>query len=197
MVFRNTLFYSSYYKISCSLYFFSGLLYLALKHLTDRYNLYFNYRSPAYKYVDSTVHSTAVTFTMISTFFVLMSILFYAVIRLGKSLKIDVFLRLFTRHSNVLSLNLLHLSSSIPKLYQSTFRKHISTKLVHFWCFRCCNNIFVFFFSITPFPVNSVRPFSFWPVCRKETTKGKERFTLCLSEKSEAKGGMKSFWCSH
>ena len=96
MVFRNTLFYSSYYKISCSLYFFSGLLYLALKHLTDRYNLYFNYRSPAYKYVDSTVHSTAVTFTMISTFFVLMSILFYAVIRLGKSLKIDVFLRLFT-----------------------------------------------------------------------------------------------------
>ena len=70
--------------------------------------------------------------------------------------------------------------------------------LGHFWCFRCCNNIFVsFFFSITPFPVKSVRPFSFSPVCRKETTKGKERFTLCLSEKSEAKGGMKSFWCSH
>ena len=154
MVFRNTLFYSSYYKISCSLYFFSGLLYLALKHLTDRYNLYFNYRSPAYKYVDSTVHSTAVTFTMISTFFVLMSILFYAVIRLGKSLKIDVFLRLFTRHSNVLSLNLLHLSSSIPKLYHSTFRKHISTKLVHFWCFRCCNNIFVFFFQLPLSPLN-------------------------------------------
>lgn len=71
------------YCITCPLVTPFGLLYLALKHLTDRYNLYFNYRSPAYKYVDSTVHSTAVTFTMISTFFVLMSILFYAVIRLG------------------------------------------------------------------------------------------------------------------
>ncbi|CAH3019206.1 unnamed protein product [Porites evermanni] len=71
------------YCITCPLVTPFGLLYLALKHLTDRYNLYFNYRSPAYKYVDSTVHSTAVTFTMISTLFLLMSILFYAVIRLG------------------------------------------------------------------------------------------------------------------
>ena len=141
MVFRNTLFYSSYHKISCSLYFFSGLLYLALKHLTDRYNLYFNYRSPAYKYVDSTVHSTAVTFTMISTFFLLMSILFYAVIRLGKSLKIDVFLRLFTRHSNVISEIYFTSHHPFPNRI-SMFRKHISTKLEHFWCFRCCNNIF-------------------------------------------------------
>ena len=55
-----------------------------------------------------------------------------------------------------------------------------------------------FFFPITPFFVKSVRPFSFSPVCRKpKTTKGKERFTLCLSEKSEVKGGIKSFWCSH
>lgn len=54
------------------------------------------------------------------------------------------------------------------------------------------------FFPITPFFVKSVRPFSFSPVCRKpKTTKGKERFTLCLSEKSEVKGGIKSFWCSH
>lgn len=54
-----------------------------------------------------------------------------------------------------------------------------------------------FFFPVTSFLVKSVRPFPFSPVCRKETTKGKERFTLCLSEKSEVKGGMKSFWCPH
>ena len=70
-------------KHSCCC-FFSGLLYLAFKHLVDRYNLYFNHRAPAYKYVDSTVHYTAVTFAMISTFYLLISLLFYSVIRLGK-----------------------------------------------------------------------------------------------------------------
>ena len=57
---------------------------MALKHLVDRYNLYFNHRAPAYKYVDSAVHSTAVTFAVISTFFLLISLLFYSVIRLGE-----------------------------------------------------------------------------------------------------------------
>ena len=66
------------------LLFSSGLLYLGFKHLVDRYNLYFNHRAPAYKYVDSTVHYTAVTFAMISTFYLLVSLLFYSVIRLGK-----------------------------------------------------------------------------------------------------------------
>lgn len=59
-------------------------MYLALKHLVDRYNLYFNHRAPAYKYVDSAVHSSAVTFTVISTFLLLISLLFYSVIRLGE-----------------------------------------------------------------------------------------------------------------
>lgn len=71
------------YCITCPLVTPFGLLYLALKHLVDRYNLYFNHRAPAYKYVDSTVHSTAVTFALISTFFLLLSLLFYSVIRLG------------------------------------------------------------------------------------------------------------------
>ena len=68
----------------CFHYIFTGLLYLAMKHLVDRYNLYFNYRPPAYNYVDSNVHHTAVTFAVISTFFLLLSLLFYSSIRLGK-----------------------------------------------------------------------------------------------------------------
>ncbi|KAJ7357865.1 Transmembrane protein 63C [Desmophyllum pertusum] len=71
------------YCITCPLVTPFGLLYMALKHLVDRYNLYFNHRAPAYKYVDSAVHSTAVTFAVISTFFLLISLLFYSVIRLG------------------------------------------------------------------------------------------------------------------
>ena len=68
----------------CFRYLFTGLLYLAMKYLVDRYNLYFNYRPPAYNYVDSNVHHTAVTFAVISTFFLLLSLLFYSSIRLGK-----------------------------------------------------------------------------------------------------------------
>lgn len=71
------------YCITCPLVTPFGLLYLAFKHLVDRYNLYFNHRAPAYKYVDSTVHYTAVTFAMISTFYLLISLLFYSIIRLG------------------------------------------------------------------------------------------------------------------
>ncbi|RMX39015.1 hypothetical protein pdam_00019526 [Pocillopora damicornis] len=69
--------------LTCPLVTPFGLLYLAMKHLVDRYNLYFNYRPPAYNYVDSNVHQTAVTFAVISTFFLLLSLLFYSSIRLG------------------------------------------------------------------------------------------------------------------
>ena len=68
----------------CFHYLFTGLLYLAMKHLVDRYNLYFNYRPPAYNYVDSNVHHTAVTFAVISTFFLFLSLFFYSSIRLGR-----------------------------------------------------------------------------------------------------------------
>ncbi|XP_031560386.1 CSC1-like protein 2 isoform X2 [Actinia tenebrosa] len=71
------------YSITCPLVTPFGLLYLILKHLVDRYNLYFNYRSPAYKYVDPSVHTTAVSITIISTFFLMLSILFFGVVQLG------------------------------------------------------------------------------------------------------------------
>lgn len=71
------------YCVTCPLVTPFGLLYMAMKHLVDRYNLYFNYRPPAYNYVDSNVHHTAVTFAVISTFFLLLSLLFYSSIRLG------------------------------------------------------------------------------------------------------------------
>ncbi|KAK2561617.1 Calcium permeable stress-gated cation channel 1 [Acropora cervicornis] len=71
------------YSITCPLVTPFGLLYLGLKHFVDRYNLYFNYRAPAYKYMDSGVHSLAVTYAMLSTFFLLLSLLFFSIIRLG------------------------------------------------------------------------------------------------------------------
>ena len=61
-----------------------GLLYLLLKHFVDRYNLFFNYRPPAYKYMDRSVHNTAIYFLICSTFLLLFCILFYCSIRLGK-----------------------------------------------------------------------------------------------------------------
>ena len=62
-----------------------GLLYLVLKHIVDRYNLVFNYRSPAYSYIDTSVHETAVMFAVISSYLLLFSILFYSFLRVGKS----------------------------------------------------------------------------------------------------------------
>ena len=67
-----------------------GLLYLLLKHFVDRYNLFFNYRPPAFKYMDRSVHNTAMYFLIVSTFLLLFCILFYSIIRLGE-LKIYVF----------------------------------------------------------------------------------------------------------
>ncbi|XP_067019887.1 CSC1-like protein 2 [Acropora muricata] len=71
------------YSITCPLVTPFGLLYLGLKHFVDRYNLYFNYRAPAYKYMGIGVHSLAVTYAMLSTFFLLLSLLFFSTIRLG------------------------------------------------------------------------------------------------------------------
>ena len=87
---KNILFFLFYEFLDCALIsllfisFLQGLLYLGLKHFVDRYNLYFNYRAPAYKYMDSGVHSLAVTYAMLSTFFLLLSLLFFSIIRLGE-----------------------------------------------------------------------------------------------------------------
>ncbi|XP_028393498.1 CSC1-like protein 2 [Dendronephthya gigantea] len=71
------------YSIACPLVVPFGLLYLLLKHFVDRYNLYFNYRPPPYKYMDRSVHNTAIYFLLCSTFLLLFCIFFYSVIRLG------------------------------------------------------------------------------------------------------------------
>ena len=71
------------YSIACPLVVPFGLLYLVLKHFVDRYNLFFNYRPPAHKYMDRSVHNTAIYFLICSTFLLLLCILFYSVIRLG------------------------------------------------------------------------------------------------------------------
>mgnify|MGYP000123261035 CR=1 FL=1 len=68
----------------CFHYLFAGLLYLAMKHLVDRYNLYFNYRPAADNHVDNKVHYIAMTFAVFSTFFLFLSLFSYSFIRLGK-----------------------------------------------------------------------------------------------------------------
>ena len=55
---------------------------------------------------------------------------------------------------------------------------------------------FFFFFQLPLSPLNLFVLFLF-RLFAARTTKGKEKFTLRLSEKSEVKGRIKSFWCSH
>lgn len=58
-----------------------GLLYLLLKHLVDRYNIYFAYTTTK---VDKNIHKSAVTFFILSLFMLQFCILFFLAIRNSK-----------------------------------------------------------------------------------------------------------------
>ena len=55
-----------------------GLIYLLLKHLTDRYNIYFAY---IFTKCDKTIHRNAVSFTISSLIMLQLSILFFIAIK--------------------------------------------------------------------------------------------------------------------
>nr|XP_006817068.1 PREDICTED: transmembrane protein 63B-like [Saccoglossus kowalevskii] len=68
------------YGITCPLIVPFGLLYMVLKHMVDRYNIYFAY---APSRIDKGIHNSAVNYVIISAVFLQCSILFFSVIRLG------------------------------------------------------------------------------------------------------------------
>ena len=63
---------------------FPGLLYLALKHIVDRYNLYFAYKPSR---ISPGIHSSAVTYTVWAAIMLQLNILFFAVVRKTGELK--------------------------------------------------------------------------------------------------------------
>jgi hypothetical protein len=66
------------FSVVCPLITPVGLLYLVLKHLVDRYNLYFAYVSTK---VDKSIHKTAVTFCISSFLLLQLCIFFFIAVR--------------------------------------------------------------------------------------------------------------------
>ncbi|XP_070577636.1 calcium permeable stress-gated cation channel 1-like isoform X2 [Ptychodera flava] len=68
------------YSITCPLIVPFGLVYMVLKHLVDRYNIYYAYGPSR---IDKGIHDSAVNYVIISAVFLQCSMLFFSVIRLG------------------------------------------------------------------------------------------------------------------
>ncbi|XP_078000639.1 osmosensitive cation channel TMEM63C-like [Glandiceps talaboti] len=68
------------YSLTCPLIVPFGLIYMALKHLVDRYNIYYAYGPSR---IDKEIHKSAVNYVIISAVFLQCSMLFFSVIRLG------------------------------------------------------------------------------------------------------------------
>jgi hypothetical protein len=66
------------YSVVCPLITPFGLTYFVLKHLVDRYNIYFAYTTTK---VDKNIHKSAVTFTIFSLVMLQLCILFFIAIR--------------------------------------------------------------------------------------------------------------------
>ncbi|KAK3881006.1 hypothetical protein Pcinc_014521 [Petrolisthes cinctipes] len=68
------------YSVSCPLITPFGVLYLALKHLVDKYNIYFVYGT---SYINIRIHTTAINFVLISIACLQLSLLFFSLVRQG------------------------------------------------------------------------------------------------------------------
>ena len=69
------------YSVVCPLISIFGLVYLVLKHIVDRYNIYFGFITTK---VDKNIHKTAVTFTVASFLLLQLCILFFIAVRNSK-----------------------------------------------------------------------------------------------------------------
>ncbi|EDV29627.1 uncharacterized protein TRIADDRAFT_52212 [Trichoplax adhaerens] len=69
------------YSLSCPLVTPFGLVYLVLKHYTDKYNMYYVKSRTAY--YDSEIHDTAISFSVFGTIMMLGCVLFYNILRIG------------------------------------------------------------------------------------------------------------------
>ncbi|XP_022103768.1 CSC1-like protein 2 isoform X1 [Acanthaster planci] len=81
------------YSITCPLVTPVGLLYILFKHMVDRYNIYFAYKSSR---IDKDIHNTAINFVVVAGMLLQLSVLFFSVLRLGsvdpRSILLSVFL---------------------------------------------------------------------------------------------------------
>jgi len=66
------------FSVVCPIIVPFGLIYMFLKHLVDRYNLYFAY---VYTKVDDKIHKTALNFSIVSVILLQFSVLFFIYIR--------------------------------------------------------------------------------------------------------------------
>ena len=69
------------FSVVCPLITPFGLLYMILKHMTDRYNLYFGYIPTK---VDKRIHKTAVTFAIVAFIMLQFWVLFFIAVRNSK-----------------------------------------------------------------------------------------------------------------
>ena len=67
-------------SVLCSLALASGLIYLLLKHLVDRYNLYFAYKPSK---IDHYIHASAVNFVIVAVILLQAFVLFFVYLRAG------------------------------------------------------------------------------------------------------------------
>ncbi|XP_071506905.1 calcium permeable stress-gated cation channel 1-like isoform X1 [Diadema antillarum] len=81
------------YSITCPLIAPFGLMYIVLKHLVDRYNIYFAYIPSR---IHQGIHQSAINFVVIAGMLLQLSVLFFSVLRLGsvdpRSILLFVFL---------------------------------------------------------------------------------------------------------
>ena len=71
-------------SFTLSIYFFTffllGLIYLVLKHLVDKYNIYFAYGPSKIK---KSIHTSAINFVLVSVVILQCTLLFYTILRQG------------------------------------------------------------------------------------------------------------------
>ncbi|WAR18225.1 CSCL1-like protein [Mya arenaria] len=76
------------YSVSCPLIAPFGLVYMVLKHIIDRYNIYFAYKPSK---ISPNIHSTAVTYVIIAVIFLQFNFVFFSVIRGSADQPISIF----------------------------------------------------------------------------------------------------------
>ncbi|WAR18222.1 CSCL2-like protein [Mya arenaria] len=76
------------YSVSCPLIAPFGLVYMVLKHIVDRYNIYFAYKPSK---ISPNIHSTAVTYVIIAVVFLQFNFVFFSVVRGSADQPISIF----------------------------------------------------------------------------------------------------------
>lgn len=64
--------------------FFTGWVYMILKHAVDRYNIYFAYKPSK---INKKIHSSAINFVTVATILLQFNVVFFTALRSGKAVK--------------------------------------------------------------------------------------------------------------